>query len=564
MRVWEAIALGSGALGALVWFAGQRSAALTRLAWRIPFRWRMALRGPAGDHLLVLFALLLHTPALAQTWRRLSPNGSPIGPDADENFLGAASFFRDVSSLWPENRFPGYPWAIAALSSNGEDLARMGCALSMAAAVGASVAAYGLGRQLAGRTAGLAGMVICLRLPALSDLGRQTTPYMLAAALDLFLIAATVALIRGRLRWAVPVALASGFAFTLESKQVPFVLAEIALAAGVCSVWAVRRVRRRRWGAIGATLALLAALPLANWVGGSGGRHMVSVEELITRVSIGLDVAPMTPGWTLGRPLHTLPASFLEIASSVRPPPGQGWLGLWAADTLPMEFPDTSPLWLAALAALGIGLVARRRGLWVLPLVPLLAIAQPVLHLYFQHRYFVPVAVVLPVLVACGVRLLGGPGAMVGVLLAAVLLPSSPWRVAGPGLFSPAPRNAERWGPSDPGDWERLRVTAPSALPAGARIYDFASSRPWTLLAGDFPYVRCARASDACAGELASTTDPIVAILFTDEALTRRLPDTAALTRSLYPKTLGECWDRRLALGSGGAAYLWTCAGGPL
>lgn len=561
MRVWEAIALGSGALGALVWFAGQRSAALTRLAWRIPFRWRMALRGPAGDLLLVLFALLLHTPALAQTWRRLSPNGSPIGPDADENFLGAASFFHDLPSLWPENRFPGYPWAIAALSSNGEDLARMGCALSMAAAVGASVAAYGLGRQLAGRTAGLAGMVLCLRLPALSDLGRQTTPYMLSAALDLFLIAATVALVRGRLRWAVPVALAGGFAFTLESKQVPFVVAEIVLAAGVCAGWAVRRERRRRWGAIGATLALLAALPLANGLGGSGGRSMVSVEELITRVSIGLDVAPMTPGWTLGRPLHTLPASFLQIASSVHPPSGQGWLGLWAADTLPMEFPDTSTFWLLALAALAVSL----RGClaWLLPVIPLVVIAQPVLHLYFQHRYFVPVAVALPVLVACGLRLVAGPGATVGVLLAAVLLPSSSWRIAGPGLFSPAPRNAERWGPSDPGDWERLRAAAPAALPAGAHIYDFAASRPWTLLAGDFPYLRCARDSDACAGELATTSDPIVAILFTDEALTRRLPDTAALTRSLYPKTLGECWDRRLALGSGGAAYLWTCAEPP-
>lgn len=566
MRTWELTSAIAAVVAGIVWWRARGSPWLAAMVQRIPARLRAWAVGWRGDLGIVTLALALHLPTLLHTWRRLGAGSSPIGPDSDENYLGAVSFLTDIPALYPSNRFPGYPWLMAAVAGDRDHLAAAGAQISMVAAVCAGVAAYLVGRQLVGRAAGLAGLVIALRLPTLSDLGRQATPYMLAATLDLVAVAAVIGLMRGRAWCAAPLALSAGLALTLDPKQAPFVVAEVALAALAALVFVVRTRGVARAGQLGALAIVLAALPVANAWGAACGRRVLSVEEIVSRAPVGMQVGEMTYGWGLGAPLTELPGTFLQISRQVKPSASQGWFAQWARESVPMEFPETSPWWLVAALALPVALAVRRRwkAVAVVALLPWLLIAQPALHLYFQHRYFLPVAVALPVVVASGLGALVGPAALLGVLAAAVLTPGSPWAIAGPGLYQRWGNGAEAWTPADPGQWARLTAAAQEALPANARVYDYAGSRPWVALAAQFPYVLCTKVADSCAAEIAKATDPVVAVLFLHEPPSHLLPQTDELVGATYPERLGRCWERRLRQGHGGAAYLWTCASPPV
>lgn len=566
MRTWELASAIAGLAAGLFWWRARSSPLWAAVLLRIPPRLRTWAVGWRGDVVIVVLALAVHVPVLLHTWRRLGAGSSPIGPDSDENYLGAVSFLNDIPALYPSNRFPGYPWLMAALAGDTDRLGAAGAQISMVAAVCAGAGAYLVGRQLVGRAAGLAGLVIALRLPVLSDLGRQTTPYMLAATLDLFTVAAVIGLMRGRAWCALPLALSAGVALTLDPKQAPFVAVEVALAALAAGVFALQTRSFSRLAHMCALAVVLAALPVANALGGACGRRVLSVEEIVSRAPVGMDVGEMTPGWGLGAPLSKLPGTFLQISRQVKPSASQGWLAQWARESVPMEFPETSLWWLAPALALPVALAIRRRwkAVAVVAVLPWLLIAQPTLHLYFQHRYFAPVAVALPVLVASGLGAAAGPAGLLGVLAGAVLTPGSPWRAAGPGLYDRREPEAEAWSPADPGHWVQLTERANEVLPEGARVYDYAGSRPWVALAGHFPYLRCTKVGDSCEAALAATEDPVVAVLFLNEPPSHLLPQTEELTGTSYPERLGRCWERRLRLGPTGAAYLWTCDSPPV
>ncbi|GDX79022.1 hypothetical protein LBMAG42_08330 [Deltaproteobacteria bacterium] len=566
MRTWELVCVIAGLAAGLFWWRARGSPRLAKLLLRIPERSRRWAGGWRGDLVMVVLALAVHVPALLHTWQRLGAGSSPIGPDSDENYLGAVSFLTDNPALYPSNRFPGFPWLMAAVAGDRTELAASGAQISMVAAVASGVGAYLVGRQLVGRAAGLAALVIVLRLPVVSDLGRQATPYMLAATLDLFTVAGVIGLMRGRAWCALPVAVCTGVALTLDPKQAPFIVAEVALAALAVGFFAARTPGYLRVSWLGCLAVVLAAMPVANALGAACGRKVLSVEEIVWRAPVGMEVGEMTAGWGLGAPLSAMPETFLEISREVSPGSSQGWFAQWARESVPLEFPDTSLGWLLAAVSLPVALAVRSRwrALPVVAILPWVAIAEPSLHLYFQHRYFVPVAVVLPMVVASGIGAAAGPAAVLGVLAAAVLLPGSPWAVAGPGLYRRWSPEAEAWTPADPGQWARLTEEAGRVLPPDARVYDYAGSRPWVALAGQFPYLLCTKIPDSCEAALTASREPIVAVLYLNEPPSHLLPQTDELVGTAYPEQLGRCWERRLRLGHAGAAYLWTCESPPV
>lgn len=580
---WELAAVAGGAFGAWAWgWVGRAradgwegtgvGARVSRGVGALAERWVGArVQRPLAlarshpwtlDVALIVAALALNLPALLGAWGMLSPYGSPMGPDADGNFLAAVALERGDLTLYAGDRYPAYAALVSALAPDAAGLAATGTHLSMGLAVACALGAYALGRAWAGRVAGWAGMVVCLRLPGLADTGRQFTPYALVAAADLLAVLSLLALARGHRIATVPLALAAAVVFATDPKQVPVALVLVALGLLLVLV----RSRGAVLPSLGACVPLLAAVPATNALVGRAALPIYSLEFITTRVDLGLhvDAAMASTGWRIGASLVELPGSLLAVSTLVKAPAGRGWFAPTALPTLPMELPSTSPLWLAALLVLPVALHVRRRAAHELvALVPLLVVALPVLHLHFQHRYFLALVVVLPALVASAISLVAGPGAAAGVLIAALLWPGSPWREVASGVTSAPPPNAEPWTGLEPAEWAATVAEAATAVPADAVVLDFAQSRPWVMLAASRPYVRCTTTRDSCRAALAEGPGTLTAVLFPGEEVSAAVPSANALGTTGHvrygPETLGACWTRVLMRPDNGGVYRWTC-----
>jgi hypothetical protein len=390
-------------------------------------------------------------------------------------------------------------------------------------------------------------MVLVLRLPAVADLGRQTTPYMVLAFLDLALLGALVLMAKGRAKWAIVVGLLVGVVPLFDPKQLVFGMVAIGTGLVILS-WPTQcppKLAERLAGG----LALVAGLPLMNHLGGRFPKTLPIV-EITSRVELGLGATGMRGGWALGDPLVGLPAALLRLGELQAG--GSEWLHTLAGPGLARMSPGTSGVWLLGLVGLrwcGLRPVVGLLSLW--------ALAWPVLHLYYQHRYWLPVAIALPVLVLAGWgRLLGNSG-LVGIGLIALLWGGSPWSHGAPGLFSKQQDGGEPWTGVDPGDWRRSRNVVAEVLPEGTRVLDFGASRQWTQLAGAFSYRRCTHTPDGCAAAL-RTSGPVAVVLFPEEAPSGRVPQAVAAMK-------GEpsCWKRVYRRPGNGALYLWTCPEAP-
>jgi hypothetical protein len=537
------------------WVAGVFGALAVVGARPLARRLAEPLRGVEGrwsvDIALVLAALLFTLPTLLRVWTKLSPYDSPMGPDADGNFLAAVAIARDAPALYAGDRYPAYAALVSALAQLGAPLHVAGAWLSRGCAIGAAIAAYVLGRQLGGRVAGLVGILVALRLPGLVDTGRQFTPYALVALLDVGSVVLLVALARGR-RVGVPLALVAALAFTADPKQVPVALVVVALGIGLA-------LRRRGWVQ---ALVLAAALPLADAGVGASGLPILGLVDITSRVDVGLSLGAATD-WRLGDPLWRLPGALLALARAA--PADRGWLDPLALHGLPMELPGTSVVWSLGLLALPVAWRLRRRPAGeLLALAPLLLVAWSTLHLHFQHRYFVPLGVVAPVLVASALALLFGPLVPAAVCAVALLWPGSPWRSVGPGVLDPAPNGAEGWTGVEPPEWGFTYGLAAERFPADAEVFDFSASRPWEMLAAGWPYTRCTTTKDQCRVALAGAFGTPIVVLVPGEAGSDAVSGVSGLTAGgAPPMQAGPCWTRALMRPGAGAAYQWSCAGRP-
>ncbi len=556
LRTWEVRALVAGVVVGLVGWALRRSGRTKPLAaWEHAWAW---------DVLALSIVLAVQVPAVLRVWGMISPHGSPVGPDSDYNFLSAVAIENGDASLYAIDRYPGFPWAASVLAEGSRELASAGLRVSMASSFLSGFGAYWLGRQLHGRIAGALAMCVVLRLPGLVDCGRQFTPYAFIAAADLIGVAALIALARGRLLATVPLAAAAGGLFTADPKQVPVALAMVGLGAFFL-------VLRPRWAALPALGALGAVLPVVNDWMGKKNLPIASIEEITTRVSLGFNIDPALPrdGWVPGQTFADLFASLLRVADAVSAPEARGWFAPAALPGIRMEFPDTSAVWPLLVLALPVVMLVQRSGLraWLLPLAvsPLAIVLVSCLHLHFQHRYFLAVAVCLPPLAVAALARLVGPWGCLAAGLVALVPASSPWRREAPGLSGGRPVDTDSWSGTESPEWFTVSRAYDERLPADAVVLDYASSRPWVMMAVLRPYVRCVSTRDTCRSHL-NDAGSLHAVLFPGEPPSSRdAPDASELWSATHaPAAVGACWQRVGGRPGNGALYSWTCDARPV
>lgn len=556
LRPWEVQALlAAVGVGLLAWGCG-RHARLRRLSsWDHPWAWDLVAIGVVAA---------IQVPAVLRIWAMISPHGSPVGPDSDYNFLSAVALETGNTSLYAIDRYPGFPWAASVLAEGSRELAAGGLRVSMAASFVSGLGAYWLGRQLHGRIVGALAMCVVLRLPGLVDCGRQFTPYALVAACDLIGIASLVALSRGRLLATLPLTAAAGTLFCLDPKQLAVALAMVGLGAAFTVV-------SFRWAALPSLGVLGGVLPAVNDWMGRKNLPIVSIEEITTRVSLGFDVDPALArdGWVPGRSFEELFTTLQRVAKAVSAPEARGWFSPAAVPGIRMEFPDTSSVWVWLILALPLLLVLRRQGRRSLALVlavsPMVIVLVSCLHLHFQHRYFLAVAVCLPPLaIAAVARLVGSWGCLAAGLVA--LVPASaPWRREAPGLNAGRSVDSDSWSGVESPEWFTVSREFDARLPQDAVVLDYASSRPWVMMAALRPYVRCVSTGDTCRSHL-SDPGSLHAVLFPGEPPSSRdAPDTTELWGVTHaPATVGNCWSRVGGRPGNGALYGWTCEDRPV
>ncbi|MSQ03503.1 MAG: hypothetical protein EXR71_16700 [Myxococcales bacterium] len=556
LRSWELRALGAGvAVGVLAWVVGRRARGRRLSSWEHPWAW---------DLLALSVVLAVQVPAVLRVWGLISPNGSPVGADSDYNFLSAVAIETGNTALYAIDRYPGFPWAASLIADGSRELAAGGLRVSMAASFLSGFGAYWLARQLHGRLAGALAMCVVLRLPGLVDCGRQFTPYALVAAADLIGVASLVALSRGRLLATVPLAGVAGVLFTADPKQLPVAMAMVGLGA-------LFLVLSLRWAALPALGLLGGVLPTVNDWMGRQNLPIASIEEITTRVSLGFDVDPALPrdGWVPGQSFGELVSTLQRVAAAVSAPETRGWFAPAALPGIRMEFPDTSSVWVLLALTLPVLMLVQRAGLRaaLLPLAvsPLAVVLVSCLHLHFQHRYFLAVAVCLPPLAIAALARLVGPWGCLAAGMVALIPGSSPWRREAPGLLGGRAVDTDSWSGVESPEWFTVSREYDARLPADAVVLDYASSRPWVMMAALRPYVRCVGTRDTCRSHL-SDAGSLHAVLFPGEPPSAQdAPDASDLWRVIHaPAVVGTCWTRVGGRPGNGALYAWSCEDRPV
>jgi hypothetical protein len=509
-----------------------------------------------GGLLLCLLPLAFVLPAVLRTWAVLSPHGSPMGPDADLNELASVVFLEGGAERYPFERFPGYPALVALLAGTPRAVAATGMSVSMAAWAVAVAAAGVVAWQLGGRLAGAATVLGVACLPGGVDAGRQLTPYASVAALDLVAVASLSAVSRARGWPAWVLAACVGGLVTLDAKQLPVALGFVGL--GVLRLLATRGVR----GTLPA--AALVGLPVvANaWMGALPVR-LLGPEAILTRAELGLVMdasVRAADGWVPGGGPTALARTLLRLARDVHPPAGQAWFHPRAVSGLGMEFAGVS-----ALPVLVWPLLAWRqirgsgRGWPLVAALPLAPVAVASLHLFFQHRYVLPVVMLAVAWTLAGLRRALGRAAMSAFVLVAFAMPGSPWRTLAPGILAPPPPHAEPWAGVEAPDVAGARRAMDASLPPDAFVLDFAQARPWAFLAPVRRYARCTPTRDTCASWL-DAPGTLHAVFVPREAVSAGVEGASGIADAATPPArLGACWVRVAARPDTGGLYAWRC-----
>jgi hypothetical protein len=428
-------------------------------------------------------------------------------------------------------------------------------------AVGAGLVA----RQLGGRLAGAATVLVVACLPGVVDAGRQLTPYASIAALDLLAVACLASLSAGR-RWpAWPLAGCVGALVTLDVKQIP-------VALGFAGLGVLRLLMTQGRAGLLPALALVGLPWLANaWMGALPMR-LLGPEAILTRADLGLAVDPAVraaDGWVPGGGPVALAETLLRMARGVRTPPGQAWLHPRAVASAGMEVAGASLLCVLPWAAL---MWRRRRapdrGWALVAALPLVPVAAGSLHLFFQHRYVLPLVPLAVAWTLAGIRHALGRAGLAAFVLTACAMPGSPWRTVAPGILAPTPPHAEPWAGVEASDVGEARDALDRALPPDAFVLDFAEARPWAFLAPVRPYARCTPTRDTCASRLASPGS-LHAVLVPGEGVSAGVEGASELVAwatarpATPPERLGACWVRVAARPDTGGLYAWRCGARP-
>lgn len=570
---WEIAALVLAVVGALLW-RFLRPRVLAGLGGRVPPRFQQLWASPAADWLLVLACLLVAWLPLRASWALISPHRFLSGPDS-EGYLGAAIALETGDwAMYPDDRYPGFPWLVSLLSPDLDSIAWTGTTVSMAAMVLCVVPLYWIGRQLAGRAAGVVGAVLGLRQILVVDIGQTFTSYPLVALLDATLVALGVAVVQARgWRALVPAAgfLAAGvLACTSDPKQIPLV---VAMGGALGLVLLVRP--GRPWAQRLLLLALVVApLPVGHLSMAPFASSILTVESLVMRtpgsVQTEAFLAGRHEGFVLGKEggLQQLAATLYAVQTQVSPDPGtnrQERLSLG----LSLAWPRTSALWLGLVLAFPLLVLIRKPGAARVagPLLVLvhLSAAVPLVRVYYAHRWALPTMVLLPVAAAGSTALLTGPLGVLGAGFAALLLSDSPMSRVDAHYLKTGSRQTDSWTMGE--DQQLLSVLdrASAALPATTPVYDFCGSNPVTAFALRFPYTMCRTPKPGRDCKDLGSHRPLAAVLRLNDGVTAGLPGGPGGALAFgegFPVAIG-CWRYVDWLRHDAALYTWSCDDAP-
>jgi hypothetical protein len=521
---------------------------------------------------LAVLAMVLVAGPLWDCWEVLNPLRAPAGPDAS-NYLGSALAFETGRwNLAFEDRYPGFPWMVSLFARGPLRVPRVGTELSMALTVLAALPLYGLGRIMAGRAAGFFGAVLGLRQILAIDVGQSFTGYPLVATLDLSLLWLCLVFTRTGALWsAVGAGLLGAMAVATDPKQIPLVLASLA----ICALWAAARGTGSRLGRGTAILALLVPLPAINFLVGRVPQEMLSLEGILYRTpinTVGEGIANhVQDGFTLGASdaWRQLLPSFFRVFTEIAPKEG-AVLDPTFLNGIPQLWPDTSYVWGAAILALplALGWAWRKqpsRWVGIALVVVFWGSMGSTLRIHFANRYLQPHALAAPGAAAAVAQVvLGGP-AVVAAGMTALLWPSSPFSQLDPSYVDEHAPGTDKWVSAGGGKQMLSLDWAVRRLPGDTTLFDFTMVDPPIILAAGFPYVRCARDTWGCQVELPETEGNIGVILRADEELSGWLPDGIHEPfPPPPPERLGECWHLKRKLGPRTGLYLWRCRRRPL
>jgi len=560
---WEIAAIAALVLAVVL----QRRRGDMTTAWPEGCRWDWALAGSCVA--LGGFPLFL-------LWREIATQLAPSGADFEGYYLSAIALESGDFSLYVKDRYPGFPWLTSLFAGSTRTIHEAGARINMWALAISGAGLFWIGRHLGGRTAGVVGALIALRVSLVSDLGHTFTHYPLAAALDVALLAGVLGLIHSPgvvLAWVV--GLAGAAAGACDPKQ----FATVGLAFAVAAVVIVRSSASNRQKGF-ALAGLGAPLVLLNIAVGQMPVVLFTLEEVATRVQLHFQVDPglvegAAEGFRLGAPgaLFQLPASLWNVATGVAPEVHQpGLLAPLALEGMPVVWGPVSPLWVLGIPALAGCLLWRRKTGWGAQLAVIcipLFIAWPNFHMHYQNRYFLAPALLAPVLVAAAVQVLAGSRAVAWVGLVALGWPTSPFSKVDTSYLERTEHRHDIWVGREHGvDLEVLRW-ATEALPEDTVIYDFSERRPAPTLAAAHPYVRCNMEGDQCVSKMAAHTGTRAAVLWAGEFLSSRVPGGTGeiLARKEQgggiPEAVGDCWQQVRWLNPDAGVFRWTCDAPP-
>ena len=515
----------------------------------------------AIDWALACACLLVIAPPLWRQWNLLIPHHGLSGSDAVNNLGCALAFELNNFDLYYLDRYPGYPWVVSLWAHGGREVPRALAEVSMAVTVLAAIPLYWVGRLLSGRVAGVVGAVLALRQVLAVEVGRSATPYPMEGFLVATMLAAGLALVRGaRTTPALVFTLAGALAIGTDAKLVPPVLA----SGLVLAVWCTFASGRPLWARAVVFLAVLAPLPVAHFSLLPYHLDLVPLEEMLRRMpgaiagptvaahtTDGFRIGSPTGVWQLGRSLYRLATDVgSETGHHLCPSFGPG---------LALVFPQTAPLWGWLLALCPLVLLIRG-GRGRLPACALLFIVAtsglPLARWYYQHRYAMPTALLVPPVIASALP----PAAAIAVGAVAFLHPDSPVGHVDTTYLSRKTTKTDSWALKEDEHGMRAASWAAENLTEGTRIYDWSATDPAPILGSVVPYAACQLRGNRCAAQMLADTGTVVAVMRARDTLTAEIPggDGQELSEPV-PTGVGECWRRIYMIRPDAGIYQWMC-----
>ncbi|NOY25053.1 MAG: glycosyltransferase family 39 protein [Oligoflexia bacterium] len=573
LQRWEILALLLAVAGAGLWLLlrqALRSFVRARLDPRLVRLWR----SPLADWVLVLAVLLWTWLPLRAVWAVISPHRFLSGPDSEGYLSAAIAYHTGNWLLYPDDRYPGYPWLVSLLSPDLQSIPWTGTTVSMAAMVLCVVPLYWIGRLLVGRAAGVVGATLAMRQILVVDVGQTFTSYPLVTLLDASLLALALALLSTR-GWRSLVLgaafLAAGtLACTTDPKQIPLVMA----MGGLLALWLLVAPGRRLPMRLLLAVSVVAPVAVGQMAMTGFPGTILTVESLVMRTPGSTQTADFKArrfdGFVLGQEgaLRRLPATLRAIQTQILPDQRVNRKQRLSLG-LSLAWPRTSPLWIALSLGFPLLLLVRKRGaLRVMGPVLLLVYLSPALPLvrfYYSHRWALPELTLLPVAAVGSTALLGGPVGVVGAAMAALLMPDSPMSRVDASYLRTGSRQTDSWTMGEDTQLWMVVDRASRTLPAGTPVFDFSGTQPVTALALYFPYTMCRTPKLGQDCRNLGPVRPIAAVLRLGDVVTARLPGGTGSSLPFsagLPRELG-CWQYMDWIRGGTGLYTWSCPDAP-